>query len=131
MLNKDDADTFAFLSNIFAQKRLLYSLDKFPKEVSLRLPGDFNRQNALAAITAAEAIGIPVEVDLASEFRYRKPVFREGDVMLSISQSGETADTLAAIREAKEKGVLTLGIVNVVGSTIARDTDAGVYQHIG
>lgn len=78
-----------------------------------------------------EYAGIPVEVDLASEFRYRKPVFKEGDVFLAISQSGETADTLAALREAKEKGVLTLGIVNVVGSTMARDTDAGVYQHIG
>lgn len=78
-----------------------------------------------------EYAGIPVEVDLASEFRYRKPVFREGDVFLVVSQSGETADTLAALREAKEKGVLTLGIVNVVGSTMARDTDAGVYQHIG
>src|SRR3989344_4177815 len=74
---------------------------------------------------------IPTEVDFASEFRYRKPVFREGDVFLAISQSGETADTLAALREAKEKGVLALGIVNVVGSTIARETDAGVYQHIG
>ncbi|MBI2639824.1 MAG: glutamine--fructose-6-phosphate transaminase (isomerizing) [Candidatus Sungbacteria bacterium] len=78
-----------------------------------------------------EYAGIPVEVDLASEFRYRKPVFREGDIMLAISQSGETADTLAALREAREKGVPTLGIVNVVGSTIARDTDAGVYQHVG
>ncbi|MFY9462454.1 MAG: glutamine--fructose-6-phosphate transaminase (isomerizing), partial [Candidatus Sungiibacteriota bacterium] len=78
-----------------------------------------------------EYAGIPVEVDFASEFRYRKPVFRDGDVFIAISQSGETADTLAALREAKEKGVLTLGIVNVVGSTVARDTDAGVYQHIG
>ena len=78
-----------------------------------------------------EYAGIPTEVDLASEFRYRKPVFKEGDVFLAISQSGETADTLAALREAKEKGILTLGIVNVVGSTMARDTDAGVYQHIG
>ncbi|MEK7099205.1 MAG: glutamine--fructose-6-phosphate transaminase (isomerizing) [Patescibacteria group bacterium] len=78
-----------------------------------------------------EYAGIPTEVDVASEFRYRKPVFREGDVLLAISQSGETADTLAAIREAKEKGVPTLGIVNVVGSTIARETDAGVYQHVG
>src|SRR3989338_6874656 len=78
-----------------------------------------------------EYAGIPTEVDFASEFRYRKPVFREGDVFLAISQSGETADTLGALREAKEKGVLTLGIVNVVGSTIARDTNAGVYQHIG
>ncbi|MBI2036872.1 MAG: glutamine--fructose-6-phosphate transaminase (isomerizing) [Candidatus Liptonbacteria bacterium] len=78
-----------------------------------------------------EYAGIPVEVDIASEFRYRKPVFREGDALLVISQSGETADTLAAIREAKQKGVMTLGIVNAVGSTIARETDAGVYQHIG
>ncbi|MEK7481081.1 MAG: glutamine--fructose-6-phosphate transaminase (isomerizing) [Patescibacteria group bacterium] len=78
-----------------------------------------------------EYAGIPTEVDLASEFRYRKPVFREGDILLALSQSGETADTLAAVREAKEKGVLTLGIVNTVGSTIARETDAGVYQHIG
>ncbi len=78
-----------------------------------------------------EYAGIPVEVELASEFRYRKPVFRQGDVLLAISQSGETADTLAAVREAKEKGVVTLGIVNVVGSTIARATDAGIYQHIG
>ncbi|MFY9463045.1 MAG: glutamine--fructose-6-phosphate transaminase (isomerizing) [Candidatus Sungiibacteriota bacterium] len=78
-----------------------------------------------------EYAGIPTEIDIASEFRYRKPVFREGDVLLAISQSGETADTLAAIREAKEKGVPTFGIVNTVGSTIARETDAGVYQHVG
>ena len=78
-----------------------------------------------------EYAGIPAEADLASEFRYRKPVFRDGDVFLAVSQSGETADTIAALREAKEKGILTLGIVNTVGSTIARDTDAGVYQHVG
>lgn len=78
-----------------------------------------------------EYAGIPVEVDIASEFRYRKPVFREGDLCLVISQSGETADTLAALREAKEKGVPVIGIVNVVGSTIARETDGGIYQHIG
>ncbi len=78
-----------------------------------------------------EYAGIPTKVDIASEFRYRKPVFREGDVFFAISQSGETADTLAAIREAKEKGVPAFGIVNVVGSTIARETDAGVYQHVG
>lgn len=78
-----------------------------------------------------EYAGIPTEADIASEFRYRKPVFRKGDVLLAISQSGETADTLATIREAKEKGVPTLGIVNVVGSTLARETDAGVYQHVG
>lgn len=78
-----------------------------------------------------EYAGIPVEVEYASEFRYRKPVINSGTAVLAISQSGETADTLAAIKEAKEKGAVTLGIVNAVGSTIARETDAGVYNHIG
>ena len=73
----------------------------------------------------------PVEVEYASEFRYRNPILREGDVVLVISQSGETADTLAAVREAQRQGVLCLGICNVVGSTIARETDAGVYLHAG
>jgi glucosamine--fructose-6-phosphate aminotransferase (isomerizing) len=74
---------------------------------------------------------IPVEVEYASEFRYRNPIVGNGDVVIGISQSGETADTLAALREAKLKGATTLGLVNVVGSTIARETDAGVYLHAG
>ncbi len=74
---------------------------------------------------------IPVEVEYASEFRYREPLIDEDDIMLVISQSGETADTLAAVRTAKERGALVLGICNVVGSTIARETDAGVYTHAG
>ncbi len=74
---------------------------------------------------------IPVEVEYASEFRYRNPILQEGDVVLVISQSGETADTLAAVRQAQEAGVLTLGVCNTVGSTIARETDAGVYLHAG
>ena len=74
---------------------------------------------------------IPTEVEYASEFRYRNPIIEDGTVVIAISQSGETADTLAALREAKEKGALCLGIVNVVGSTIARQTDAGVYLHAG
>jgi glucosamine--fructose-6-phosphate aminotransferase (isomerizing) len=78
-----------------------------------------------------EYAGIPVEVEFASEFRYRKPLLDKHTAVIAISQSGETADTLAAIREAKNKGALTLGIVNVVGSTIARETDAGVYNHAG
>jgi glucosamine--fructose-6-phosphate aminotransferase (isomerizing) len=73
----------------------------------------------------------PVEVEYASEFRYRNPILRDGDVVLVISQSGETADTLAAVRLAKEQGVPCFGICNVVGSTIARETDAGVYLHAG
>jgi glucosamine--fructose-6-phosphate aminotransferase (isomerizing) len=74
---------------------------------------------------------VPVEVEYASEFRYRDPILRDGDVVLVISQSGETADTLAAVHEAHEKGIPCFGICNVVGSTIARETDAGVYLHAG
>lgn len=74
---------------------------------------------------------IPTEVEYASEFRYRNPVLNPGTVVVAISQSGETADTLAALREARDKGAIALGIVNVVGSTIARETDAGVYLHVG
>ncbi len=74
---------------------------------------------------------IPTEVQLASEFRYRDEPLAEGTVVIAISQSGETADTLAALRKAKQQKLLTLGVVNVVGSTIARETDAGVYNHAG
>ncbi len=74
---------------------------------------------------------MPVEVEYASEFRYRDPLIGRGDVLLVISQSGETADTLAALREAKKRGALVLGICNVVGSTISRETDAGVFTHAG
>jgi glutamine---fructose-6-phosphate transaminase (isomerizing) len=74
---------------------------------------------------------LTVETELASEFRYRKLNLRQNTVVLAISQSGETADTLAALREAKRKGALVLGLVNVVGSTIARETQAGVYSHAG
>ena len=74
---------------------------------------------------------IPVEVEYASEFRYRKPVLKKGDLVITISQSGETADTLAALREAKARGVKVLGITNVVGSTIARESDGGIYIHAG
>jgi glucosamine--fructose-6-phosphate aminotransferase (isomerizing) len=78
-----------------------------------------------------ELARIPVEVDYASEFRYRNPIIRENETLFVISQSGETADTLAALREAKRLGIPVFGIVNVVGSTIARETDAGVYIHAG
>jgi len=74
---------------------------------------------------------IPVEVEYASEFRYRNPIINENDVVIAISQSGETADTLAAIKLAKEKGATILGICNVVGSTISRETHAGSYTHAG
>lgn len=78
-----------------------------------------------------ELARIPCEVEYASEFRYRNPILEDNTAVVAISQSGETADTLAALREAKDKGALALGIVNVVGSTIARETDAGVYLHVG
>src|SRR6478752_5612183 len=74
---------------------------------------------------------IPVEVEYASEFRYRNPVIREGDVVIAISQSGETADTLAAIDLAKSKGAIIFGVCNVVGSSIPRATHAGAYTHAG
>ncbi|MFT6370677.1 MAG: glucosamine--fructose-6-phosphate aminotransferase (isomerizing) [Maribacter sp.] len=74
---------------------------------------------------------IPVEVEYASEFRYRNPIITDKDVLIAISQSGETADTLAAIKLAKEKGAFVFGVCNVVGSTIARETDAGAYTHAG
>jgi len=78
-----------------------------------------------------ELAGIPVEVEYASEFRYRSPIIREGDIVFVISQSGETADTLGALREAQRKGGIVLGICNVVGSTIARESNAGIYIHAG
>lgn len=78
-----------------------------------------------------EYAGIPVHVEYASEFRYRKPIIDPNTVVVGISQSGETADTLAAIRKAKELGALTVGICNVVGSSVARETDCGIYTHAG
>jgi glucosamine--fructose-6-phosphate aminotransferase (isomerizing) len=74
---------------------------------------------------------IPAETEYASEFRYRNPIIEDATVVISISQSGETIDTLAAVEEAKERGATVLGIVNVVGSSIARATDAGIYLHVG
>ena len=78
-----------------------------------------------------EYAGIPVHVEYASEFRYRKPIINSKTVVIGISQSGETADTLAAIRKAKSFGALTVGICNVVGSSVARETDCGIYTHAG
>ncbi|MDD4641323.1 MAG: glutamine--fructose-6-phosphate transaminase (isomerizing) [Bacteroidales bacterium] len=78
-----------------------------------------------------EFCNIPVEVEYASEFRYRNPVVNKGDLMIAISQSGETADTLAAVQLGKEKGAFIYGICNVVGSSIARATDTGTYIHVG
>ena len=75
--------------------------------------------------------GFPVEVEHASEFRYRNSPKAGNSLVIAVSQSGETLDTLEAVREAKTKGLLTLGITNVVGSSLARETDGGVYQRVG
>ena len=85
----------------------------------------------IAEYIIEELCRIPVEVEYASEFRYRNPVVHKGDVIFAVSQSGETADTLVAIERAKEQGALIFGIVNVVGSSIARISDAGAYTHAG
>jgi len=86
------------------------------------LVGDYMLEDLAKVVT---------ECTYASEFRYRNPIVEENTVLVAISQSGETADTLAALREAREKGALAIGVVNVVGSTIARETDAGIYLHAG
>ncbi len=85
----------------------------------------------LAKWAFEELAGIPTDVELAGEFRYRNPIVGRNTLVLAISQSGETADTLAAVREAKERGALVRGIVNVVGSTITRETDGGTFVHAG
>ncbi|MBW6440818.1 glutamine--fructose-6-phosphate transaminase (isomerizing) [Patescibacteria group bacterium] len=93
--------------------------------------GTANYAGRVGEYMLEEYAGIPVEVEIASEFRYRKPIIDAQTVVIAISQSGETADTLASVQEAKRKGALVLGIVNTVGSTIARETHAGVYNHAG
>jgi glutamine---fructose-6-phosphate transaminase (isomerizing) len=111
-------------------------------KLSVTLPAQLNRILIIGCGTSWHAglIGkylieqiadVPVQVDYASEFRYRDPIILSGDLVIAISQSGETADTLAALREAKRKGAMTLGIVNVVGSTITREVDSGIYLHAG
>ena len=88
-------------------------------------------QRLVAEYIIEELCRIPVEVEYASEFRYRNPIINKGDVIIAISQSGETADTLVAIEKAKEQGAFIFGIVNVVGSSIARASHAGAYTHAG
>ncbi len=85
----------------------------------------------IAEYIIEELCRIPVEVEYASEFRYRNPIVNKGDVIFAVSQSGETADTLVAIERAKENGAFIYGIVNVVGSSIARISHAGAYTHAG
>lgn len=111
-------------------------------QLDVKLPKDVKRVVIVACGTSWHAglmgkfiieqlVKVPVEVDYASEFRYRKPLLQNGDLLVAISQSGETADTLAAIDEAKERKIPTFGIVNVVGSTIAREVDSVLYLNAG
>ncbi len=151
-----DKEGFAhfMLKEIFEQPRAIHDTFRgrvFPDHTGVMLGG---LHNVLEDMTKAEKIviiacgtswhagllgeyifeeytRIPVEVEYASEFRYRNPIIKKGDFVLAISQSGETADTLAAIKLAKEKGATVIGICNVVGSSIPRETHAGVYTHAG
>lgn len=152
-IEKNGYDHF-MLKEIFEQPRSI--LDTFRGRISndktsIHLGGLFNIENKLIAAKRIVIVGcgtswhagmvgeylfediarISVEVEYASEFRYRNPLIGKDDIVIAISQSGETADTLAAIHLAKERGATVLGICNVVGSSISRETHAGVYMHAG
>ncbi len=101
------------------------------KRIQILACGSASYAGRVGEYMLEEYAGIPTEVDIASEFRYRKPVFDKKTLSIFVSQSGETADTLAALHEVKEKGGLSLGVVNVVGSSLARGVDMGVYTHAG
>jgi len=107
------------------------NITRFIEKVNIVACGTAFHAGLVAKMMLEEYAGLPTDVEYASEFRYRKPALDQRTAVLAISQSGETADTLAALKEAKEKGCLSLGVVNVVGSTIARESEAGVYNHIG
>ena len=108
-------------------------LDKFlnAKRIIITACGTSWHAGLVAEYILEDLVRIPVEVEYASEFKYRNPIITNRDVVIAISQSGETADTLSAIKLAKEKGAFVFGVCNVVGSTISRVTDAGAYTHAG
>ena len=109
------------------------NLDKFinAKRILIIACGTSWHAGLVAEYVIEEFARIPVEVEYASEFRYRNPIINSNDIVIAISQSGETADTLAAIKLAKEKGAFVFGVCNVVGSSISRETHAGAYTHAG
>ena len=109
------------------------NLEKFIKaeRIIIAACGTSWHAGLVAEYIIEEFARIPVEVEYASEFRYRNPIIHANDIVIAISQSGETADTLAAIKLAKEKGAFVFGVCNVVGSSIARETHAGAYTHAG
>ena len=108
-------------------------LDKFlnAKRIIIVACGTSWHAGLVAEYILEDLVRIPVEVEYASEFKYRNPIISNQDVVIAISQSGETADTLAAIKLAKEKGAFVFGVCNVVGSTISRVSHAGAYTHAG
>ncbi|MDD4528445.1 MAG: glutamine--fructose-6-phosphate transaminase (isomerizing), partial [Bacteroidales bacterium] len=108
-------------------------IDKFKKakRILITACGTSWHAGLIGKYLIEEFCRIPVEVEVASEFRYRNPVINPGDILIPISQSGETADTLAAMDLAREKGAFIYGVCNVVGSSIARGTDSGTYTHAG
>lgn len=130
-------DTFRGRLIIDQQKILLSSLEKHKdvftnaKRIIIIACGTSWHAGLVGEYLFEDAARIPVEVEYASEFRYRNPVITNNDVVIAISQSGETADTLAAVKLAKEGGAFVYGICNVVGSSIARATDTGAYTHAG
>ena len=101
------------------------------KRVILTAQGTALHAAMIGEYLLEDLANIPAECEYASEFRYRNPIIEDRSVVIAVSQSGETADTLAALHEAQERGALSLGVINSVGSTIARDTDAGVYLRVG
>ncbi len=101
------------------------------KRIVITACGTANYAGQIGRYLIEEYAGVPVEVEVASEYRYKRNIITEQTALLAVTQSGETADTLACVRKAAEAGLLTLGVVNVIGSTIARETKAGVYNHAG
>src|SRR5918912_1834981 len=118
---------FSKLGGLNLTRQQLLDLDR----IIITACGTSWNSGIIGEVYIEELARIPVEVEYASEFRYRNPIVTKNTLCIVVSQSGETADTLAAMREAKRRGARTLGLVNVVGSTIAREDDGGVYLHAG
>jgi glucosamine--fructose-6-phosphate aminotransferase (isomerizing) len=119
-------DTISMAGIIDYQERILQA-----KRIIFLAAGTSWHASIVGEYLIEDLARIPVEVEYASEFRYRNPIINESDMVIAVSQSGETADTLAAIRLAKKKGALIFSVCNVVGSSIARESDAGAYTHAG
>jgi len=128
MLGRFEKDnTFVHLGGLKDKEKIFHDI----KRIIIVACGTSWHAGLIGEYMIEDLLGIPVEVEYASEFRYRNPIVEEGTLVISISQSGETADTLAAINEAKKKGATVLAICNVVGSSIARESDCGMFLHAG